>query len=131
MPWVSSGEMTSYSTGRVACSPSMSSARSRSAQNVTQTFHCGRKASWHMTSMNVAKASFSQMPSHHSMVTRSPNHMWAISCMTTLATRFISASDALAGSIRRSGIRYVMQPRFSIAPCMKSGIATMSNLSPG
>ena len=29
--------------------------------------------------MNVAKASFSQIPSHHSMVTRSPNHMWAIS----------------------------------------------------
>ena len=55
--------------------------------------------------MNVAKASLSQMPSHHSMVTRSPNHMWAISWATTLATRCISASEAVAGSISRSTSR--------------------------
>ena len=30
--------------------------------------------------MNVANASLSQMPFHHFMVTRSPNHMCAISC---------------------------------------------------
>ena len=39
------------------------------------------------SSMNVAKASLSQMPFHHFMVTRSPNHMWAISWLTTSATR--------------------------------------------
>ena len=55
--------------------------------------------------MNVAKASFSQMPCHHSIVTRSPNHMCASSCNTTWATRSISASEAVAGSINRSGIR--------------------------
>ena len=36
--------------------------------------------------MNVAKASFSQMPFHHFIVTRSPNHMWAISWAMTSAT---------------------------------------------
>ena len=41
--------------------------------------------------MNVAKASFSQMPFHQPMVTRSPNHMWAISWATTSATRCSSA----------------------------------------
>ncbi len=37
--------------------------------------------------MKVAKASLSQMPFHHFMVTRSPNHMWAISWAMTSATR--------------------------------------------
>ena len=41
--------------------------------------------------MNVAKASLSQMPFHHFMVTRSPNHMWAISWAITSATRCSSA----------------------------------------
>ena len=36
--------------------------------------------------MNVAKASFNQMPFHHRIVTRSPNHMWASSWATTSAT---------------------------------------------
>ncbi len=35
--------------------------------------------------MKSAKDSFSHRSSHHSMVTRSPNHMWAISCRITLA----------------------------------------------
>ena len=42
--------------------------------------------------MKVAKASFSQMPFHHFMVTRSPNHMWAISWETTSATRSSSSA---------------------------------------
>ena len=36
--------------------------------------------------MKVAKASLSQMPFHHFMVTRSPNHMWASSWAITSAT---------------------------------------------
>ncbi len=35
--------------------------------------------------MKSANDSFSHRSSHHSMVTRSPNHMCAISCRTTLA----------------------------------------------
>jgi len=35
--------------------------------------------------MNSAKDSLSQMPSHHRIVTRSPNHMCAISCAMTCA----------------------------------------------
>ena len=35
--------------------------------------------------MNSAKDSFSHRSSHHCMVTRSPNHMWDISCIRVLA----------------------------------------------
>ena len=52
----------------------------------TQTFHSGRNASVHFISMNVANASFSQMPFHHFIVTRSPNHMCASSWWMTSAT---------------------------------------------
>ncbi len=41
--------------------------------------HSGFHASTASISMNVAKASFSQIPFHHRIVTRSPNHMWATS----------------------------------------------------
>ena len=44
--------------------------------------------------MKVAKASFSQMPFHHFMVTRSPNHMWAISWAITSAMRCSSSCEA-------------------------------------
>ena len=47
---------------------------------LTQRCHCGRKCVDALAvSMKVANASFSQMPFHHFIVTRSPNHMWAIS----------------------------------------------------
>ncbi len=55
--------------------------------------------------MNVAKASFSQMPFHHFMVTRSPNHMCAISWHTTSAIRSSSTRAAVAGSTRRADSR--------------------------
>ena len=50
--------------------------------------------------MKVAKASFSQIPFHQSMVTRSPNHMWATSWATTSATRSRSVCDAAVSSTR-------------------------------
>ena len=81
--------------------------------------------------MKVAKASLSQMPSHQPMVTRSPNHMWASSCAMTSATRSSSARAASSLSTRRAVSRNVMQPRFSMAPAAKSGMATRSTLSPG
>ena len=81
--------------------------------------------------MNVAKASFSQMPFHQRIVTRSPNHMCASSCATVSATSSSSAGVALSGSISRSVSRYVTRPRFSIAPWAKSGIATLSSFASG
>ena len=81
--------------------------------------------------MNVAKASFSQMPFHHFMVTRSPNHMWASSWLITSVTLSSSAWVTSAGSTRSSTSRKVTQPRFSMAPKAKSGTATRSSLSPG
>ena len=81
--------------------------------------------------MNVAKASLSQMPFHHFMVTRSPNHMWASSWAITSTTFCSSAWVACSGSTRRSVSRKVTQPRFSMAPNAKSGMATRSSLSPG
>ena len=81
--------------------------------------------------MRVAKASLSQIPSHHCMVTRSPNHMWAISWETTSATRSSSVRAAVPGSTSRAVSRKVTQPRFSMAPKAKSGMASRSSLSPG
>ena len=81
--------------------------------------------------MNVANASFSHRPFHHFMVTRSPNHMWASSWLITSATRWSSGWVARSGSTSRAISRKVMQPRFSMAPNAKSGMATRSTLSPG
>ncbi len=47
--------------------------------------------------MNVANASFSQMPFHQRIVTRSPNHMWASSCATVSATSSCSSCVGVAG----------------------------------
>ena len=131
MPSASLGGPTGYSMGRVACTPSMARAASREGAKPTQRSHDGRKASTQSISMKVANASLSQIPSHHPMVTRSPNHMCAISCATTSATRSSSARAARLGSISRAVSRKVMQPRFSMAPAAKSGMATRSTFSPG
>jgi len=81
--------------------------------------------------MKVANASLSQIPFHHFIVTRSPNHMWAISWHTTSATRSSSTRAEWAGSTSSADSRKVTQPRFSMAPKAKSGTATRSSLSPG
>ena len=81
--------------------------------------------------MNVANASLSQMPFHHDMVTRSPNHMWAFSWATTSATRSSSAWVACRSSTSSAVSRKVMAPKFSMAPAAKSGMASRSSLSPG
>ena len=69
-----------------------------------------------------AKDSFSQRSSHQRMVTRSPNHMWAISCATTPARRARSAR--VARLRKRKLSRRVTQPGFSIPPALKSGANT-------
>ena len=117
--------------GRVLTRPSTPIAAARETPKVSQRFHSGFHASTASSSMNVAKASLSQMPFHHSMVTRSPNHMWATSWATTSATRSISVCEAAVSSTSSAVSRKVMAPRFSMAPAAKSGIASRSSLSPG
>ena len=125
------GAVTGTSIGRVFCKPSSASAAARETPNVTQRCHSGFHASTASISMNVAKASLSQIPFHHDIVTRSPNHMWATSWATTSATRSSSVCVAVFSSTRRAVSRNVIAPRFSIAPEAKSGIARQSSLSPG
>ena len=127
----SRGARTSYSMGRLAWSPSTPIAAARETPKLTQRCHSGFQAWTASISMKVANASLSQIPFHHTMVTRSPNHMWASSCATTSAIRSRSMWDAAASSTRRAVSRNVIAPRFSIAPAAKSGIARRSTLSPG
>ena len=55
--------------------------------NVVQASVNSVASLWHSTDANVANDSFSHRSSHHVMVTRSPNHMCAISCSTVSARR--------------------------------------------
>ena len=98
MPSASAGETTGYSIGRVDARASVSKAAERDRPKSTQRRHSGRKASVQVISMKVAKASLSQMPFHHFIVTRSPNHMWASSCAITSTTACSSAWVEMAGS---------------------------------
>ena len=131
MPSASAGERTSNSTVRVLSSESISKAPLRSTPNEVHRSQSGRYASHAATSMNVANASLSQMPFHHRIVTRSPNHMWASSWATTSAISCCSFCVLVAGSTSTMFSRNVMQPRFSMAPAAKSGSATRSTLSLG
>ena len=96
MPSASAGVRTGYSIGRVVARASTSKAPERSRPKCCQRSHAGRKAAAHLASMKVAKASFSQMPFHQRIVTRSPNHMWASSWAMTSTTA--SSSDWVADS---------------------------------
>ena len=131
MPSASSGETTSNSMGRVVVSASMSKAADRSCPNATHRSHSGRKASVHLVSMKVAKASLSQMPFHQRIVTRLPNHMWAISWLITSTTFCSSGWVTAVGSTSRRISRKVTHPVFSMAPNAKSGMATRSSFPPG
>ena len=106
-------------------------AAARDTPKLTHRCHSGFHAWTATISMKVANASLSQIPFHHAIVTRSPNHMWASSCATTSAIRSRSEWDAAASSTRRAVSRNVIAPRFSIAPAAKSGRATRSSLSVG
>ena len=55
--------------------------------NVAQAFVQRVASAWQSTLMKVAKLSLSQRSSHQRIVTRSPNHMCAISCSTVSARR--------------------------------------------
>ncbi len=77
----------------------------------------------------MANDSFSHRSFHHSMVTRSPNHMWASSW------RMVSARPSYAASVtferKTYWSRMVTAPAFSIAPALNSGTKSWSYLANG
>jgi hypothetical protein len=71
---ISSGVSTCVRMGRVARSASVFIAFCVSRTSSSAAFHSGFHSSIGRRSIQVANPSFSQMSSHHCMVTRSPNH---------------------------------------------------------
>ena len=69
--------------------------------------------------MYSAKDSLSHRSSHHTGVTRSPNHMCAISCTIVLARTTCCVRSTRLWKI--IGSRNVTQPALSIAPALNSG----------
>ncbi len=101
IPAASSGERTGYSIERVLSSASTSNAIARDRRNWLHRSQSGRYASTASSSIRVANASFSQIPFHQRIVTRSPNHMCASSCAITSATVATSGWVALSGFTSR------------------------------
>src|SRR5215469_10991815 len=79
--------------------------------------------------LNSANDSLSHRSSHHFMVTRSPNHMCAISCRITVARSSYIMSVTLDRNSNRS--EKVTQPMFSMAPAANSGTKTWSYFANG
>src|SRR3954447_23084708 len=79
--------------------------------------------------MYSANDSLSHRSSHHRMVTRSPNHMWASSCRIVTARRSMVASGTLDRNTYDS--RNVTAPAFSMAPALNSGTKSWSYLANG
>ena len=91
--------MTSCSMGWEFFRPSRLRARLVSIlTNCVHISHSGNNQSTALVPIQEAKLSLSQRSSHHSMVTRSPNHICAISCATTSATRCRVPAEEFSGS---------------------------------
>ena len=69
--------------------------------------------------MSSANDSLSHRSSLLRIVTRSPNHMWAISCAMVEART--QRSPRVAAQRNTNWSRSVTQPGFSMAPALKSG----------
>ena len=69
--------------------------------------------------MYSANDSLSHRSSHHTGVTRSPNHMWAISWINVVARLTWWVRTTLLWNT--SGSRKVTQPALSMAPALNSG----------
>ena len=93
--------------------------------------HPGFQASNGLDSIQVAKPSFSQMSSHHAIVTRSPNHWCAISWEITEPISLYAQAGAFFSFSRSKASRKVIAAVFSIAPAAKSGRPMRSNFSNG
>ena len=84
-------------------------------------------------SIQVAKPSLSHRSSHHAMVTRLPNHWWAISCAAVVNTRCWSDTLDVAGSSRSEDSKVKIAPQFSIAlkNWLRPGAAMLSSFGSG
>ncbi len=80
--------------------------------------------------MKLAKTSFIQTSSNQRMVTRSPNHIWAVSWAMTLA-RPSSWFRLAVGSRNSDSARYQTAPGCSIPPNWNDGTARNANFSNG
>ena len=79
--------------------------------------------------MYSANDSFSHRSSHQRMVTRSPNHMCAISCAIVMARS--SRSESVTADRKTYSSRIITRPGFSIAPALNSGTNAWSYLPNG
>ncbi len=86
-------------------------------------------SAWQAASAKVANDSFSHRSFHHSMVTRSPNHMCASSCRIVAARTSYAASVTFERNTYWS--RMVTAPAFSMAPALNSGTNSWSYFSNG
>ena len=99
--------------------------------NCVHISHSGNSASTALSPIHDAKLSFSHRSFHHAIVTRSPNHMCAISCEMIAATICRVTIELFCSSTSSATSRYVIAPQFSIAPAAKSGMARWSSLGSG
>ena len=101
------------------------------AMNCVQIAQSGYSVSVALAPIHDAKLSLSHRSFHHAIVTRSPNHICAISCAMISTIRCRVPGDELAVSKSSATSRYVTAPQFSIAPAAKSGSAMWSSFSSG
>jgi hypothetical protein len=99
---VSCSDSTGWRILRALDRLSLRSASERVRTRFTMTSQSGRKRSRMFSPIQLAKASFSQRSSHQAMVTRLPNHWWAISWAQTLAHSCCTVS---AGALSEATIR--------------------------
>src|SRR6184192_4113675 len=78
-----------------------------SAPAFSQICHSGLKWSVALVPIHDANPSLSQRLSHQAVVTRSPNHWWAISCAITPKTFCLVSSELVLGSNSRMDSLYV------------------------
>ena len=99
--------------------------------NCVHISQSGKSQSTALSPIHDAKLSLSHRSFHQAIVTRSPNHMCAISWEMMAAIRCLTCTEVRSGSTRSTTSRYVTAPQFSIAPAAKSGMAMWSSFGSG
>src|SRR5215475_3772823 len=101
----------------------------RVLQNVVEVWLNRVPSALDRAALNSANDSLSHRSSHHRMVTRSPNHMCAISWAITSARN--ARSESVTAERNTNSSRNVTRPAFSIAPALNSGTNAWSYLPNG
>ena len=82
-----------------------------------------------LCSRNTVSPSFRLSWNQSRQVTRLPLQLWKYSCATTASTWRYSSSVVESGSASRYFALKMLRPLFSIAPMLKSWVATTWNTS--